>query len=428
MASTLVSSSPTTSTSLAYRRRSGASSRSPSLIRARAGAGRAKSMTDLRFLENMGDLQGHLDHMRHANQLVTCDAEASKVTQGALATQIALKQSEANVVLRDTRRAEKTALGLTRQLDAKQKRLDAQQVEMHGAELRNNHLQTTCVDVIANIESLNDQVAEAKEQYARAAHDACAAKAVISQARSAISALSNTQETTTKNLRGAERQLAVKAEAFRVQLRSLEKREKALEDNIQRVEERAKAEVAREQETKVAETQKLAAVEAKKEALLDRIGEVLDEIKDRMSQLADKEESNAQLLSRLEELKDQVDVATCQLHEATRRENDATTRLGLLEQRLAAAEAAEEAANAQAEAMEQRSEELDDAQSEMAEELRRVEFELQLRQTEARAAREAEKNSQNELDRLHRQVRLLVFDYLTVTLFDSLCCGKQHPC
>eukprot|EP00750_Incisomonas_marina_P007155 INCI14772.17.p4 GENE.INCI14772.17~~INCI14772.17.p4 ORF type:complete len:148 (-),score=47.10 INCI14772.17:1398-1841(-) len=147
-----------------------------------------------------------------------------------------------------------------------------------------------------------------------------------------------------------------------------------------------------------------------------------------MSQLADKEESNAQLLSRLEELKDQVDVATCQLHEATRRENDATTRLGLLEQRLAAAEAAEEAANAQAEAMEQRSEELDDAQSEMAEELRRVEFELQLRQTEARAAREAEKNSQNELDRLHRQVRLLVFDYLTVTLFDSLCCGKQHPC
>lgn len=115
-------------------------------------------MTDLRFLENMGDLQGHLDHMRHSNQLVTCDAEASKVTQGALATQIALKQSEANVVLRDTRRAEKTALALTRQLDAKQKRLDAQQVEMHGAELRNNQLQTTCVDAIANIESLNDQV------------------------------------------------------------------------------------------------------------------------------------------------------------------------------------------------------------------------------------------------------------------------------
>jgi hypothetical protein len=95
--------------------------------------------------------------------------QASKVTQGALATQIALKQSEANVVLRDTQRAAKTALALEQQLAERQKRLDQIEVEMHGAELRNRQLESTCVDVIANIEALADQVDQAKADFAKAA-------------------------------------------------------------------------------------------------------------------------------------------------------------------------------------------------------------------------------------------------------------------
>ncbi len=38
------------------------------------GGGRSKP-SNLTFLESMQDLQGHLDHMRHSNRLITCDSE-----------------------------------------------------------------------------------------------------------------------------------------------------------------------------------------------------------------------------------------------------------------------------------------------------------------------------------------------------------------
>ena len=363
-------------------------------------------MANLRFLESMKDLHSHLDHMRHSNRLITCDSEASKVTQGALATQIALKQSEANVVLRDTSRCAKQALALEKQVDKKQKRIDALQVDIHGAELRNRSLQTTCVDAIANIEDLAEQLDGAKKEFANASQEACALKLDLAKAKSQISALENTEATTKKNLRGAEHQLAAKVESYKVQVRSLEKRGKDLDAATQRVQASIRAEEDRAEAIKVSEAKKLGEIGAQQEQLLDQIGELLDKIKANIKELAATDESTSSLLQELEAQKDAIATLTQAIHEASRRENDAQNQLALLEQRKAAAEHDEEAKQKQAENLAELEAELKLATAAKDEELRKVEMEASLQQTEARAAADGAKNRAAELSRISKELDL----------------------
>ncbi len=328
------------------------------------GAGRAKGVPSLALVERLSDMQSQLEHLRHSNQLVTCDAEASRVAQGALNTQIALNQSETNVVLRDTASAAKTAASLETQLAARQARVDALQTEAHGAELQNAVLRGHCVDAVAVLDELAKQVEAARADFANHSEASCRAKNALMRAASEIEALATSEQNARKTLRAVERDLVSKREAYKGQVRALSNRERELDQAVQRLTARVAAEEVRAEDTRAAQRAQTEAVRENREALYNRIQELVDTLRAGMGELRQMQESNESLAAHLDAHKERIHSTTEALHAAQHRESDANTRLRVVEQRKKRAVEGEDQAIKRAATLGHMDEEVDSAVAE----------------------------------------------------------------